>query len=175
MMRSDSKTRAAVALAAAALAATAATIGAQTGATGQSFTTLSSGYSQELYATTQLAADDPSGPSILGGVAFAPNGDPWVAECVFSHTVLHRFANSELLPEAHGTTSRHRESMTVPTQGGCGLSNNADGSLYSNSQDGVWKLNASSGQPVAGPIGPRGNALGITADPKTGHVVYAAA
>src|SRR5262249_14203952 len=110
-----------------------------------------------------------------GGVAFAPNGDPWVAECVFGQTVLHRFASAELLPALHGTTSRHRESMTVPTQGGCGLSNNADGFLYSNSQDGVWTLNASTGAPVAGPFGPRGNALGITADPRTGHVIYTGA
>src|SRR5262245_11451087 len=110
MMRCDLKTRRlAIGITAAALTATA--VGIRAAGTGHSFTSLSSGYQQELYATTQLApTDDPSGPNILGGVAFAPNGDPWVAECAFSNTVLHRFAANELLPQVHATTSRHRES-----------------------------------------------------------------
>src|SRR5262245_43960014 len=175
-MSRSNKARMTFGAAAAALAATAIGVRAQQMSAGQSFTTLANGYTQELYATTLLNTDDPSGPGILGGVAFAPNGDPWVAECVFANTTLHRFSKTEMAPEVHGTTSRHKETMTVPSPGGCGLTNNADGFLYSNSQNGVWKVNASTGQPAgAQPMGPRGNALGITSDPRTGHVVYAGA
>jgi hypothetical protein len=151
-------------------------VGAAAG-TGQSFTTLdqnSGSYSQELYATALLNIDDPSNPSIFG-VAFAPNGDPWVSECVFADTTLHRFAVNQLAAEAFGTTSRHAEVMTVASPGGCGLTNNRDGHLYSNSQDGVWTLDASTGLAIAAFPGPRGNALGITSDPRTGHVVYVGA
>ena len=59
---------------------------------GQSFTSLDSSYTQELIGTTQLPAFPDGLPVVLGGIAFAPGGDLWVADCVFTGTRLHRFA-----------------------------------------------------------------------------------
>ena len=57
-------------------------------AAGQSFnTSLASGYTQDLFATTQLA-DEEGYAFVLGGVAFAPNGDVWSAECFFTGTAF---------------------------------------------------------------------------------------
>jgi hypothetical protein len=58
---------------------------------GLTFTTVSDPtlFPQTLMATTGNIADPQYG--ILGGIAFAPDGDVWSAECVFSGTRLHRF------------------------------------------------------------------------------------
>ena len=137
---------------------------------------LESGYQQELYGATQLPEDADGFATVLGGVAFAPDGDAWVAECLFGATTLHRF-DAQTTATVNGTSTH--PSTTVPTQGGCGLTNHPDGHLYSNSSAGIYRLDASTGLPVAWPDGgsnPRGhagNALGITVDPKTTHVIYA--
>ena len=96
----------------------AATVGAL--GTGQSFSpaTLEAPYQQELYAVTDLGTspiDDV--PIIFGGVAFAPNGDPWVSDCVFENSTLHRFAKDAVLPPINLTSTLHPEAMTVPTAG----------------------------------------------------------
>jgi SdrD B-like domain len=149
---------------------------AQSAPSPQSFTFLSNGFTQELTGVTQMPPDSDGFATILGGIAFAPDGDVWSADCVFSGTRLHRFDKDATLGAIHGTTSLHPESMVVQTQGGCGLTNHPDGFIYSNSLDGVWKLDASTGLPVGNhPVGPRGDALGITVDPQTNHLVYVGA
>lgn len=136
----------------------------------QSFTALQPPFTQELFGVTPNAGLQDTDFGILGGVAFAPNGDVWSSECLFYGTTLHRF-HLQSPYAANSTTTLHAEEL-VPTQGGCGLTNHPDGFLYSNSMDGVWRLDAATGLPVAGPVGLAGNALGITVDPQTHHLVY---
>jgi lysophospholipase L1-like esterase len=59
----------------------------------------------------------------------------------------------------------------VPSNAGCGLTNNPDGRIYSNTSDGVTQIDASTGAALR-TLGPAGNALGIATDPRTGNVVY---
>jgi hypothetical protein len=174
---------AAAALAVVPILAAGIRLGAQT-PTGQSFTSLASGYSQELFATVDVGAFPSPNQDIakvLGGVAYAPDGDVWVADCVFQATTLHRFDTATFAPPVHGTGSRRAEILTVDTTQpdgtgpGCGLTNHPDGSLYSNSIRGVYKLNADTGVVEAGPLGQPGNALGVAVDPTTQHLVYAGA
>jgi uncharacterized Ntn-hydrolase superfamily protein len=144
----------------------------------QSFLTLQPGFAQSLVAVTQLGTDADGFALVLGGIAFASNGDIWSAECVFSGTTLHRFSVSTTQPVTNGTATIHPEVLpAVATQGGCGLTNHPNGFLYANSSQGVWQLDASTGLPTTGPnpMGPAGNALGITTDPQTNHLVYAGA
>lgn len=142
--------------------------------TGRAFTSLATGYTQELIATADVGTfpQNPSIARVLGGVAFAPDGDVWSADCLFQNTRLHRFDLQTFRAPIHGTSSLRHESLTVDTQGGCGLTNHPDGALYSNSVQGVWKLDAETGLSIAGPIGQPGNALGITVDPVSHHVIY---
>lgn len=185
--RHKRKTAACGALAA---ALTLAITGASALGTGQSFTYLDSGFQQELWAVTQLASvpsGDPDIPdfadTVLGGVAFAPNGDVWAAECVLSGTRLHRFRAGTTFTR-HATSTLHEEvtygsgagqTNSVQTQGGCGLTNHPDGFMYSNSEYGVVKLDANTGLPVAPAVGNPGNALGITVHPVSHHVMYVGA
>jgi hypothetical protein len=143
-------------------------------AAGQSFLSLQTGFTQELSGVTQMPSDTDGFATVLGGIAFAPDGDIWAADCVFTGTRLHRFDVQTVIPPIHGTSAIHPETI-VQTQGGCGLTNHPGGFLYSNSTEGVWKLDASTGLPAPGPnpVGPSGNALGITSDPQTGHIIYA--
>lgn len=163
-----------LATAAASTAALMTTLDAQV-PTGQSFLTLSSGYTQELFATTDVGTF-PANPMIarvLGGIAFAPDGDVWASDCLFQDTRLHRFDKHAFRPTTHGTTTLRQELATVTTSGGCGLTNHPDGAMYSNSAQGVWKLDVNTGEALAGPLGQPGNALGIAVDPVSQHIVYA--
>lgn len=141
---------------------------------GQAFQSLSGGYTQELVAATDVGSYplSPTVARVLGGVAFAPDGDVWAADCLFQDTRLHRYDMQAHRPAVHGTSSLREESLTVATQGGCGLTNHPDGAMYSNSVQGVWKLDVNTGAAIAGPLGQPGNALGITVDPISQHVVY---
>lgn len=143
--------------------------------TGQSFTSLAPGYTQELIAATDVGTYPQSATvaRVLGGIAFAPDGDVWAADCLFQNTRLHRFDMQTPRPAINGTSSLRVEMMVVPTQGGCGLTNHPDGSMYSNSIQGLWKLDVNTGQPLAGPLGQPGNALGVAVDPTTDHLIYA--
>ena len=148
-------------------------------------------FTQSLFG---VSSDITSG-TVLGGIAFAPDGDVWVADCVFSDTGLHRFDLQDVFfigNPINGTTSLHSETIVdSPQTGGCGLVNGAEpdgspnGVLYSNSSKGVFRLDADTGLPVAWPfdlavdpmapprpIGPQGNGLGIAVDPQTGNVIY---
>ena len=163
-------------------AATAVLHGLGTGRSFNSF--LEPGYEQELYGVADLGPDpdDPSlARTVLGGVAFAPDGDVWSAECTFGFggTRFHRFDSQTNSPTVNGTATLHPET-TVDTSGGCGLTNHPDGlHIYSNSAVGVFQLDVATGvvtgtfpQSAAKP----GNALGITVDPRPGHhVVYVGA
>ena len=102
---------------------------------GQSFTTLTSGVTQELYGT---------GPVFFGGVAFASNGDPVVDECQFGGSQLYRFTASSTLSTVNGTSSLHSVAA-LPSAAGCGLTNHPDGNIYSNTGAGVVELSASTG------------------------------
>jgi hypothetical protein len=182
-----------VALVALAAAVTAGVVGVRALGTGQSFLNLfDSNYQQELYATAQMPDnDDGTAATNLGGVAFAPNGDPWVSECNLglSGTVLHRFDGASTnASNPHGTATLHPQTSGSPvsTAGGCGLTNNADGYIYSNSAIGISRLDASTGLAAAwpdaatGPRGPAGNSLGVTSDPHADgngvhHVIYVGA
>jgi uncharacterized repeat protein (TIGR01451 family) len=166
--------------------AVAAIAGLRALGSGHSFTALEAGYLQELYGTSDLGVDpfDPAAArTVLGGIAFAPDGDVWSSECRFGFdgTRLHRFdkqMDSSGSP-INGTSTVHPET-TVDTSGGCGLVNHPDGvHMYSNSALGVVQLSASTGaatatypQSAANP----GNALGIAVDPRPGHhVMYVGA
>jgi hypothetical protein len=149
--------------------------------TGRSFTSLASGYEQELYGSVQLGVNG-STPISLGGVAFASNGDVWAAECRLSGpTRLHRFDAAVPAPSVNGTTTRHATTVVEVPVGFCGLTNHPDGFLYANSLAGVHRLDASTGAVAAwpdgqgGPRGTAGNGLGITVDPLTGTIVYTSA
>jgi hypothetical protein len=130
---------------------------------GQSFTFLQPTFTQDLFGVS---------PHFMGGVAFAPDGDPWVDDCTGGGSELHRF-DAQSTPAPVNGTSLHTESPH-PSNAGCGLTNHPDGFLYSNIDDGtngVARLNATTGAPVS-VMGPPGNVLGITVDPQTGNVVY---
>src|SRR6185436_13452429 len=130
--------------------------GAKATGTGQSFTSLAAGFTQDLYGVTGDFADPEFG--ILGGVAFAPNGDVWSAECYFYGTRLHRFAKD--VTNLERGTHLHHESMVDVSEmsqystvmpfgaGGCGLANHPDGFMYANSMWGVWRLSPDTGLPV---------------------------
>jgi hypothetical protein len=129
---------------------------------GQSFLTLAPGFTQEIVGVH---------PSFLGGVAFAPDGDPLVGNCVSSSgSPLQRFDRQGV---ASVVNSTNLHPVTTLTSGaGCGLTNHPNGALYSNTSGGVVKLDPDTGAFLAGPFGPPGNALGIAIDPQTGNLVY---
>jgi lysophospholipase L1-like esterase len=137
-------------------------IGTAHAAGGQSFTSLQSGFTQELYGLSN---------AFDGGVAFAPDGDPLVDECLFEGSRLHRYDSQVLLPSQNGTGTLHPETV-LPSNAGCGLANNPGGGIYSNTGDGVIKLDPDTGATLGGPFGSAGNALGIATDPTTSKLVY---
>jgi hypothetical protein len=129
---------------------------------GQSFTTLQAPFTQEIFGVS---------PHFMGGVAFDPtDGDPWVNDCAFSGSELHRFDRQGVAPEDNAT--RLHPMTTHPSNAGCGLTNHPDGSLYTNTSAGVVNLSASTGAQLRSAFGPGGNALGIAPDPQTGNLVY---
>jgi hypothetical protein len=106
----------------------------------------------------------------MGGVAFAPDGDPLVDNCVGSGSPLRRFDRQGVAPVVNGTNLH--PVTTLPSNAGCGLTNHPNGALYTNTVEGVVKLDADTGAFLAGPFGPPGNILGIAPDPQTGNLVY---
>jgi hypothetical protein len=128
---------------------------------GRSFTTLSAGFTQDLYGVAD---------HFMGGVAFAPDGDPLVDHCNFSGSALTRFDHQGTEANAHG--DELHPSTSLPSNAGCGLTNHPNGSLYSNTGSGVVRLNAETGAQIGSAFGPSGNALGIAPDPQTGNLIY---
>ena len=120
-------------------------------------------FSQALYGVV---------PSFLGGVAFAPNGDPLVDNCFDSGSAVYRFDHTTTLPVTNGTSTLHPVTALPNSNAGCGLANHPNGALYTNTSSGVIKLDANTGAQLAGPFGPGGDALGIAVDPQTGNLAY---
>ena len=130
--------------------------------TAQSFTTLQSPFTQDLFGI---------GPEFFGGVAFAPDGDPLVDFCSFSASSLRRFDRQGVVAPDPTGSELHPSSL-LPSNAGCGLTNHPDGTLYSNTSNGVTNLNANTGAELRPAFGGPGNALGITTDPQTLNLVY---
>lgn len=126
------------------------------------FPTLQPPFTQALYG---------SASGFFGGVAFASNGDVFVDACQFSNSSLTRFDSHSTLPAQHGTTTLH-PSTVVPSAAGCGLTNHPNGSLYSNTSNGVVRLDGTTGAQTGGPFGGAGDALGIAPDPVNGKLAY---
>lgn len=134
----------------------------------QPFSFLQPGFTQEVFGHD---------PGFMGGVAFAPDGDVWVDDCLFSGSGLRRF-DLQSLAGTCGTTSVHPQSpgSPFPSNAGCGLTNHPDGFLYSNIDDGTNGVSRLDGSTAAFllAMGSPGNALGITVDPQTDDLVYVA-
>jgi len=131
---------------------------------GESFLFLQPGFTQDLVGTHA---------GFFGGIAFAPNGDPWVDFCQFSGSSLLRFDLST--PDPTTPTGEGHVGTVVPSNAGCGLTNSPDGFLYSNTSGGAVQINATTGAATGSVVGSPGNALGITTDPQTGNLVYVGA
>jgi len=127
---------------------------------GQSFTFLQPGFTQAIYGVS---------PSFMGGVAFAPDADPWVDQCSVDGSPLTRFDGSSTYV-VNGTTLH--PGTVFSSSAGCGLANGINGNVYTNTFAGVRELDPDTGAPIGGPFGPTGNALGIALDPQTGDFVY---
>ena len=124
------------------------------------FTFLQPGFTQSVFGVAQ---------TFLGGVAFAPDNDPWVDQCVPDGSPLHRYDGASTV--VVNTTTIHTESISS-SNADCGLTNGLNGNLYTNTDLGVVELDPNTGAQIGGPFGPVGNALGIAPDPLTGDLVY---
>ena len=132
------------------------------------FTFLQTGFTQELYGTAF---------GFMGGIAFAPDGDVLVTDCGTAGS------------GSGGTIRRFDAQSTVTTNGGsvhtflgaddsnvgCGITNHPDGTLYSNTVEGVSNLSPADGSELRDLLGAAGNGLGITVDPQTCEIVYVGA
>jgi hypothetical protein len=136
---------------------------ASSAAAAEPFSFLQSPFTQELYGNA---------PSFFGGVAFAKNGDVWVDECNFGGGSVWRFSNATTHSEEGSTVHSVVEGSPFASDAGCGLTNNPDGFLYSNTSEGVSQINASTGAATGVVFGEAGDSLGITTDPQTGNLVY---
>lgn len=126
------------------------------------FTFLQPGFQQEVFGVL---------PHFEGGIAFAPDGDVWVNYCQFSGSPLSRFDLQSTTTINATTVHPQAPGSPFPSGAGCGLTNHPDGTLYSNTSGGVVNIDANTGA-VIRTIGPAGNALGITVDPQTNHLIY---
>src|SRR6185369_10063318 len=118
----------------------------------QSFTTLQSGFTQELFGTA---------PGFDGGISFAPNGDVWVDHCLFSASPLTRFSLAATTVVNATTIHPQAPGSPFPSNAGCGITNHPDGTMYSNTGLGVVNLDANTGAQLRTSFGAAGNALGI--------------
>jgi hypothetical protein len=137
---------------------------------GRTFARIPSPFVQELYGQT-------AAPANLGGVAFAPDGDVWAAECRPAGTRLHRYDSVEVFSLANGTILHEETTVDLGAAGGCALVNHPDGYIYSASSNGIWRLDASTGVPAGGVVNTiAGSGIGLAVDPLPGnHLVYTGA
>lgn len=137
---------------------------------GRTYVQLPSPFTQELYGQT-------AAPANLGGIAFAPDGDVWAAECNAAGTRLHRYDSLLVTTLSNGTIVHDEATVDLGAAGGCGLVNHPDGFIYASSSNGVWRLDASTGLPVGGAVNAvPGGGVGIAVDPRPGHhLVYTGA
>lgn len=156
---------------------------------GRSFTALDPSFTQELFGVTAVPVTVDGADGFLGGVAFAPDGDVWAAECEASH--YHRYDREAPVPDGHGGTV-HAESLVdlstyEPAPLGCGVVNVPGGylgidAMFANTLSGLWPMESATGAPIlGGPLNSAilhaGNGRGIDVDPAAAlpHVVYAGA
>ena len=126
------------------------------------FGNLASGFSQSVFASGTTG-------DLYGGIAFAPNGDVWTDDCLFSGSALRRFSQSSTFTQNGATLATETDTAS---NAGCGLTNNPDGFLYSNTSNGVVQINATTGVSTGVAFGSPGDALGIATDPQTNNLVY---
>lgn len=101
---------------------------------------------------------------------FAPDGDPWINDCLGR---LTRFDLQAVAPDLHGTRLHPAIPASSPVAGfGCGMANHPDGFIYANTVGGVVRVDADTGLSTGNVFGPAGNRFGIAADPQTGDLVY---
>jgi uncharacterized repeat protein (TIGR01451 family) len=131
---------------------------------GQSFLFLQPGFTQAIFGVSD---------SFMGGVAFAPDNDPWVDVGCSNNSPLTRFDGSSTI--VVNGTSIHPGTVSSSNSAGCGLTNGLNGNLYSNTSVGVQELDPNTAAPIGGPFGPPGDGLGIAPDPLTGDLVYVGA
>ncbi len=89
----------------------------------QSFTFLQAGFTQNIVGVD---------PNFMGGVAFAPNGDPYVDLCFPSGGRLRRFDLASTIVVNGTNISPQTPGSPFSSGTGCGLTNHPDGTLYSN-------------------------------------------
>ena len=101
------------------------------------YTVLSGGYSQELISVSSSGNQ--------GGIAFAPNGDPWFVECNGAKSHLHR-VDLQTTTVVH-QTSIHPETTVNLSASLCSyaLINSPDGAIYANTVSGIAKFDADTG------------------------------
>jgi hypothetical protein len=109
---------------------------------GQSFLFLQAGFTQSIFGVS---------PSFMGGVAFAPDADPWVDMCGPT-AVMTRFDGSTTV--VVNATTIHPGSVS-PSSAGCGLTNGLNGNLYTNTSAGVRELNPNTAPRSADRLGRR--------------------
>lgn len=127
------------------------------------YSLMQAGFTQELFAVA---------PTFFGGVAFAPDGDVWVDECQGGDGLMYRF-DQQSTYISNGSVLHPQVSGSPFSSGaGCGLANHPNGSIYSNTEQGVVRIDGNTGAVLGGPFGPGGDALGIAVDPQTGDIVY---
>ena len=137
----------------------------------QPFSFLQPGFSQELFATS---------PDVYPAIAFAPNGDLWwgtgpnALSPLSPQGLLSRFSATSTTVINATTVHVEEPGSPFPSNIGWGLTNGANGQLYSNTIAGVVMLDSSTGAHLAGPFGPPGSGFGIATDPQTGNLVYVA-
>jgi len=157
-----------------ALAVSLATAGAATAvlaptpvlATGsEGFLVLQAGFTQTLWGTFPSVG---AGFVTLGGVAFATNGDVLSDHCAASTNLTDYSQTSTTV--LNGSTLHNHSELT--STAGCGLANNPDGTIYTNTITGVINLDATTGAPIGLPFGAAGRGLGIATDPVTNNLVY---
>lgn len=136
-------------------------------ANGQSFTFLQAGFTQEVFGVA---------PVFLGGVAFAPDGDPIVTsgtnlaiDCGLVN-VSQRFDRQGVATEVNGTRLHPRSAG--PSDLACGIVTHPNGALYTTTASGVKKVDPTTGAVLAGPIGSSGNRVSLAIDPQTGNLVF---
>ncbi|MCA8943276.1 MAG: hypothetical protein KDB80_12005 [Planctomycetes bacterium] len=130
-----------------------------TGTSAQTFTFLEAGFTQELWGTHD---------GFLGGVAFAPDGDVLANGCQGYLGPLFRW-DSQSTIVVNGTAI-HPELASMPSDVGCGMVNHPDGGLYSNTLQGVKRIDPDTGLLLGAGSLEVGNVLSIAVDPQTGDL-----
>lgn len=155
------------------LAALLCAIGVLEGAMGFSFLSLAPGFAQHVWGTATSFIAPRTQRGYLGGVVVMQNGTVFAAECLAGPTRLHGYDPAQTVEKK--STILHKETITGTIAGGCGITYHPSGFIYSNMDDGTNGLSRIDPSDMStSKMGPRGNSIGITVDPVTRDVIYAA-